>query len=457
MTSNSAATINDNMPGTHAQTGGAAFEAGGSAQEAMASNAEHRLAPPAWLMGGAVFGCSVMSLQLAALSAASLQAEAAALSVQHCSVHLGALRPTARPGSLAAELLSLQKQALPGEGLRMAAVGAQLGVAEHWKHAASRGESSEDALAGAGVQCISDGIEVQALMHVAQIPNDRGAGAPGTLHPGQIEPTASNIQTSASHRAATPASHSDSGIIDGQTWLAAAAVSPICVRMTSGGLAILTAVAEGVSAEVSRSFRGPFPVRAFLGDEEPALGAFGSSATAMLQTSRIQLLYAPIGAGHFMGTPQQAEADVQQALCLTCSSVSAALRVKEPLQPDGDRDSLPEAIVMNFAAVQPLLRAGPGVSLLVPSAEVSIGREPVTEAVGSQASPTAPICSPCGPPIILLCDIRLQRVLLPRSTGEQEPGQLSLSIQSISFALAMQQLALLVPYSLQMCLSMQKM
>ncbi len=398
-------------------------------------NQAQRLAPPAWLTGGAVIGCSVMSLQLVALSAASLRAEAAALCVQRASVHLGPFRPTARPGSLTAELFGLLRRPLPGSALRVAVVGARLGVAERWLHAASR-SGGEDALAAAGVRCISDAIEVQAIVHEAEfaasISRDASASA-GTAQPKEGKPVGAH---------SGQALQRDTGQTSpagGETWVAAMAASPLLLRMGGGEVAALKAVAEGAIAETSREFRGPFPQRCPPTDEA---GSAGSSATLTLQTSRLQMLYAPAGAGHFMAT-EEANTNAHHALRLSCPSVSAALCLDAAAaQCDQHGDGASVGKGVSCTAVRLVLMAGPGLCVTVPACEVSVGKFPGGGIFSQEASQHTSGLSACGSPILLAHDIRLEGPSQPE--GGEEAGPLSLSVQSISFSLALRQLTLLV-------------
>ena len=92
----------------------------GISEEGSAQSVDSCILEPAWLTGGVALSASVLSLQLGGLSSPGARAEAFLVSVERCTVHLGTYRPSARPGSLLAQLLSLHKQALPGGGLRVA-------------------------------------------------------------------------------------------------------------------------------------------------------------------------------------------------------------------------------------------------------------------------------------------------------------------------------------------------
>ena len=125
---------------------------------------EWNVAPPAWLTAGITIDASVLSLQLAALSGPAAPAQAAIVSIERCSMHLGTFKPSARPRSLLAQLFSLQKQPLPGRGLRLALSGAQILVAEQWSHAASRAADPEAALEAAGAAAVCEPADIHALV-----------------------------------------------------------------------------------------------------------------------------------------------------------------------------------------------------------------------------------------------------------------------------------------------------
>ena len=139
---------------------------------------EWHVAPPAWLTGGIILDASVLSLQLAALSGPAALAQAVILSIERCSVHLGTFKPSARPRSLLAQLLSLQKQPLPARGLRLALSGTQILVAEQWSHAASRAADPEAALEAAGAAAVSEPADIYALVTpvTAKEPSSTSAG-----------------------------------------------------------------------------------------------------------------------------------------------------------------------------------------------------------------------------------------------------------------------------------------
>ncbi|BDA43314.1 probable vacuolar protein sorting-associated protein 13B [Coccomyxa sp. Obi] len=425
-----------------AQTAGTArmrtdTEAEAGFLEAVPQDRAHVLAPPEWLTGGAVIGCSIMSLQLVALSAASLQAEAAALCVERCSVHLGTLRPTARAGSLAAELFAMQRQPLPEHGLRLTVVGARLGVAQHWQQAASRC-GSEDGLADAGVRCVSDTIEVQAVMHAATPYSaaPSASASAGTALPRQGQAPGPGDQDAHAPSAASQLAMSTHPA-NAQPWVAAAAVSPLLVTLAGSDLAAVRAVAEGATAETSRRFRDPLPPRNSPSDEVE--GAC-MPATLTLQTSRMQVQYAPTGAVHFMASGE-AETDAH-LLVLYCPSASAAFNLEEPDLQDLHKGGIGDGKGVSVRAMQLVLRAGLGFSVSVPACEVSVGTAS-SRAGGSQ---DAALFSPCGPPIVLVQDIRLERSSQPDRAADQDAGTLTLSIQSMSFSLALQQLTLLVAF-----------
>ena len=428
-----------------AQTAGVASmradtEAEAGVLEAMPQDRSHVLAPPEWLTGGAVISCSIMSLQLVALSAASLQAEAAALCVERCSVHLGTLRPTARAGSLAAELFAMQKQPLPGHGLRLTVVGARLGVAQHWQQAASRC-GSEDSLADAGVRGVSDNIEVQVLVHAASPDSaaPSAAASAGTTHPRQAQvPDHGNQGAHALSAASQPRTSTHPATA--QTWVAAAAISPLLVTLAGSDVAAVMAVVEGATAETSRKFRGLLPPRSSPSDE---VEAACMPATLTLQTSRaVHVQYAPTCSSRLLASGE-AETDAH-SLVLFCPSASATFCLEEREVQTSQTDSIHDGKGVSVRAMQLMLRAGAGFSVSVPACEISIGAVS-SKAGGSQwSSKDAALFSPCGPPIVLVHDICLERSSQPENAADQIAAPLTLSIQSVSFSLAVQQLTLLV-------------
>ena len=181
---------------------------------------EWHVAPPAWLTGGITIDASVLSLQLAALSGPAAPAQAAIVSIERCSMHLGSFKPSARPRSLLAQLFSLQKQPLPGRGLRLALSGTQILVAEQWSHAASRAADPEAALEAAGAAAVSEPADIHALV------------TPTTAK----EPTG----TSAAEKGAA------------DSWVLSSVASPLTLEMSGLQLAALAAIVQAVQDDLSR-------------------------------------------------------------------------------------------------------------------------------------------------------------------------------------------------------------
>ena len=188
-------------------------------EQQLGQGSEWHVAPPAWLTGGITIDASVLSLQLAALSGPAAVAQAAIISIERCSMHLGSFKPSARPRSLLAQLFSLQRQPLPGRGLRVALSGTRILVAEHWPHAASRAAEAEAVLAAAGATVVSEPADVYAL----------------------VTPVTAKQPSSA-------VMDEDSAA---DSWVLASVASPLKLELSGLQLAALASVAQAMQAELS--------------------------------------------------------------------------------------------------------------------------------------------------------------------------------------------------------------
>ena len=304
----------------------------GVREEGTAPLVESRMLPPAWLTGGVALSASVLSLQLGVLSSPGARAEAILVSVERCTVHLGTYRPSARPGSLLAQLLSLHKQALPGEGLRVALSGIQLCVATCWLHAASQAGDPEAVLAAAGAEAISEPMDFLAL----------------------VSPTeAALASSSASENPETPSS-----------WVASAAVSPVSMQLSGMQLAALLAAALGVQAEIRTGFSQPLKERMWTQsaqvDRQPAIWLTG----AAFQMRGLWLMHSPAGAVQHAAKLGGWQSDGQPASICQAGTIAVALQSSEA------------QAGMAVTVREPMLAAGLDLQLSIPMVELSAGELP---------------------------------------------------------------------------------
>ena len=268
---------------------------------------EWHVAPPAWLTGGITVDVSVLSLQLAALSGPAALAQAAIVSIERCSVHLGSFKPSARPRSLLARLFSLQKQPLPGRGLRLALSGTQILVAEHWSHAASRAAEAEAVLEAAGAAAVSEPADIHALV------------TPVTAE----EPSIKNMDEESA----------------ADSWVLSSVASLLKLDLSGLQLAALAAVVQALQAELT----GRSPQVSMQHNESQAVNSQASHAawltSAALSVRGLWLLGSPAGAAQlaskvdschtggrqpssFCGA-EAVEASVHSAAASACASVLA--------------------------------------------------------------------------------------------------------------------------------------
>ena len=325
------------------QTGSRAADASEPAQEKGQPDpaSKNHLAAPAWLTGGITLDASALSLQLVALSSQADSAQALAVSIDRCSLHLGALKPSARPGSLLAQLFSLQKQSLPSNGLRMALSGVQLWVASRWVHSANRAGQAEDVFKAAGAQAVSESFDILALSN----------------------PTA-------------PAEASEAGsddVIDAGSWVLLAAASHVSVQLSCLQLAAAIAAAQGVSGEMSRSFQQPLQQRL----QPQAAGGSGQQAAWLtgvaLRVSCLWLMHSPAGAAQLASKlgdwrKHSEAASICRADAIDVSANSATAQAR-----------------LSISIKLPTLAVGPGVQLDIPLVELSTQHRPL-EAAAAQSS-----------------------------------------------------------------------
>lgn len=418
--------------------------------------------PAAWLAeGGIALGCSVMSLQVAALSAGGPRPAAVLLAVQRASGHLGPLRTSARPGSLAAEMLAQFAAPPQGRGLRAAVIGMQLGVATAWRHARSR--RGDLALAGAGVRAVTEPIEVQALMAAAEgaaadasseQQRERRplapAGPPSTSYSGagadSIAQTGTAINPAfdeARHAAADGAA---------QTCVAAIAVSPLRLRASGAELAALASAATGVLAEASRGVRGPFPQPGFPASMQADLES-GWLLWVDVSTSSMHLLWSPDGAGRFAAALPQG-ADPLCHTLLQCALVSAAAVAASEPDPSSQQQLGRAAPALMLTLAHPSLSLREGASGAVPCADVSVALVQHADLLSFLNGVS--VCR-LGPPVAMLFELSAEQrppvaseengSLSGSSSSSSSALQLRLSAQDVSFGLALEQLAVLVRFN----------
>lgn len=240
-----------------------------------AEQASVESASPA-LRSGLSVSVSVLGIGIGALSSAEVDSHAGWLTCSKLSLHLGQIRARGRPGSLAAGLLSLQQGAPPQHGLRVSAVGVQLGLVPHWS-----GITDASTLWPAGVQEVSEPIEMQALLQgwaALQAPvqpqHDQSAQVNQLPRPcAQMQapqvgwPAAPSWQAGIRSKPEQPASQRQQSAyaassVKGSSRLITAASSAVHLNLTGLQLAMLASVAEAIASEISRRFRKPLPPQA---------------------------------------------------------------------------------------------------------------------------------------------------------------------------------------------------
>lgn len=409
--------------------------------------------PPAWLTGGATLACSVLSLQLAALTHGGAGPAAVQVSAARASAHLGLLRAAARPGSLAAEMFAQLEQPPAGQGLRVAVVGAQLGIVTAWQHAQSRQGVMDTAAAGARHVC--QPVELQAVACIVQGAASAEAAGERSGQPSSAEGPASTsylgIPTPGSSvhtqgRAASQIAQQQdldsvgpAAAAAANTWCGAAAASGVRLRLHGAELAAAMAVVDGLTAELARGFRGPFPKAGF---PERSCAAPGPSTAGVpclacldISTASLQLLWCPIGVKS-IGASLPEDADSSAAALLRCASACITAAVLPP----GDDAATAALPALMLTLVQPHASFGRVLHAALPAADIRIAKVRMD---GQQQAAEA-----LGPPIAMLIEVALEHSS-PQVQNRSEPlstapSLLSLSVQSVSLALALEQTTALV-------------
>ena len=230
-----------------------------------------------------VVSVSVLGIALGALSSVESPLHAVWLISSRLSMHLGQIRARGRPGSLSAGLLAVQKpSALPSTGLRVSAMGVQLGIVPHWQDAVD-----PSTLWPLGAQAVNEPIEVQALVQGWPLLQGPARAQPPRYvepHMPQQQPTltawpsapvwqssGSGSNSSSSSMQATPASHGPQSrqarteAIDltmKASRLISVAGSALDLHLTGYQLAIMASVADAITAEISRRFQQALPQQA---------------------------------------------------------------------------------------------------------------------------------------------------------------------------------------------------
>lgn len=228
---------------------------------------------------GLVVSLSVLGVALGALSSAQPPVHAVWLISSRLSMHLGQIRARGRPGSLSAGLLALQKaSALPTAGLRVSAVGVQLGVVPHWQ-----GAVDPATLWPLGAQVASQPFEVQALIQgwpLLESPA-RSPTRDAQEHKPQQQLTTvwpsspvwqssdnSNSQAQHAHDGTQPSQQSRSDLIHSTASsasvprLVSLAGSALKLHLTGTQLAMMASAADAITAETSRRFQQGLPQQA---------------------------------------------------------------------------------------------------------------------------------------------------------------------------------------------------
>lgn len=230
---------------------------------------------------GLVVSLSILGVALGALSSAEPPVHAVWLISSTLSMHLGQIRARGRPGSLSAGLLALQKpSALPTAGLRVSAVGLQLGIVPHWQGAVDPGT-----LWPLGAQVTSKPFELQALVQgwpmlqgpaTPRLPQDAERHNPQQQLTTTIWPSApvwqssdhSNSSSSQAHHEPQSSQQSRTEFTGPTTEsasvprLVSLAGSALELHLTGTQLALMASVADAVTAETSRRFQQGLPQQA---------------------------------------------------------------------------------------------------------------------------------------------------------------------------------------------------
>ena len=382
-------------------------------EEQTAQGSESHLAPPAWLTGGIVLSASALSLQLALLSSQAARASALCVSIERCSVHLGPLKPAARPGSLLAQLFSVQKQALPRTGLRASLSGVQLSVAAQWRHAACRAGEAEAVLAAAEALPVSDPVDVLAL-----------------------------VNTTAPTETAGETPESEQSL---DSWVLSAAVSPVKFQLSGLQLAAAMAAAQGAQAEIARGFlhsQSPEPPQIDHGREQQVTWLSGAAG----RVTGLWLLHSPTGAAQLAAKLDNGPCDSQLASICSADTIELSAR------------SAAGKARLSATVRELTLAAGPGMQLDVPVLEVGADSWPSSAAacqseadtLSREAQPSdishpqaAHASASLELPVLYLQDISVS-TNTSSAMDDKVGATIAISLDAATFAMSPQQQALLV-------------
>ena len=388
---------------------------------------EWHMVSPAWLTGGITIDASVLSLQLAALSGPAPPAQAAIVSIERCSMHLGSFKPSARPRSLLAQLFSLQKQPLPGRGLRLALSGTQILVAEQWSHAASRAADPVAALEAAGAAAVTEPADIHALL------------TPVTSK----EPTS----TGAAEESAA------------DSWALSSVASPLKLEMSGLQLAALATVVQAVQADLSG--RSP-QVPAQQGDPHavPSQAPHAASLTsAALSVQGLWLTGSPAGG---------AQLEPKTSSCHTGGSQPSTFCGAEVIK--ASVHSAAASACTSVLVRQPNVAIGRSIRCEIPLVEVGIQRQPPSIAEPSSKDKVIAVkADPTGAsrkstpskairtqlPVLYIHSIDICGS--SSSAAEGKTGSaLAFSLETASFGLSSSQVTLLVSARTLCCMTNQK-
>ena len=257
---------------------------------------------------GLVVSVSVLGVAVGGLSSAEPPLHALWLISSRLSMHLGHIRARGRPGSLSAGLLALQKpSALPTAGLRVSAMGVQLGVVPHWQ-----GAVDSSTLWPLGAQAVGSPIEVQALVQgwpMLQGPARPPMPSDAVPHPPQQQqqqqptstawPSAPVWQNSGSGSTSIQAQsvghdpHSQESRSAANAFttpstvprLISVACGAMELHLTGHQLAVMASVADAITAETGRQFQQALPQQAIPPANESEAGMEAWLACLSLQTT----------------------------------------------------------------------------------------------------------------------------------------------------------------------------
>lgn len=369
---------------------------------------------PSIPLPGLIVSVSVLSVAFGALSSAEPPVHAVWLISSRLSMHLGPIRARGRSGSLSAGLLALQKpSALPTVGLRVSAVGLQLGIVPHWQGAVDPGT-----LWPLGAQVTSQPFEVQALVQGwpmlqgsarSQFPRDADRHNQQQQLTTTVWPSAPLWRSSDhSNRSSSQAHHelqSSRTEYKGPTTesasvprLVSLAGSALELHLTGTQLAVMSSVAGAITAETSRRFQQGLPQQALppaseteaeVGHWLGCLSVQTSVTFAMLtldQDLNSVLATVPFGL-------QAAASDADQA----GAHSAPGMTVVPP------RRASPPAVVVLCDVLMLTMASGP-VGPAMPAVSVTMAEPHIWGSWG-----TSPTCHACLP----ACDMHMALVSMP--------------------------------------------